>query len=147
MTITVILGLTIPSLTNPSIYHDPAEFTVNILQGNAQGRGNADDEKRILIGKNPPLENLTRTKKWTVFRLLMKAAAEDLAYYSRACQKSSIIMGRLLIPSSEAGILRGDVELSVKKESRAFDKLNFKSFSMGKEKNRYVLCNRRSSFL
>ncbi|XP_055334737.1 hyccin 2-like [Paramacrobiotus metropolitanus] len=129
---------TIPSLANLSLYHDPAEFTVNILKGSAGGRGRSetDEERRVVMESHPPVESLTRTRKWTVFCVLLRTVALDLAYYSRACQKSAIIMGRLLLPVSAASAVRADLELTIRKEPRPFDKLNFKSFSVGKDKNR-----------
>ena len=136
---------TVPSLATPSIYHDPAEFTAQILKDSTRVRGQSE-EKRIIIGNYPPVEALTRTKKWIVFRILMRSMSQDLAYHSKACLKSFIVMCRLLIPPSALTVTRTDVSFSAKKEATPFDRLqnNLRStFAMGKEreKSRYDYSN------
>ncbi|GAU87907.1 hypothetical protein RvY_00693 [Ramazzottius varieornatus] len=129
---------TVPSLAVPSIYHDPAEFTAQILKDSTRVRG--QEERRVIVGNYPPVEALTRTKKWVVFRILMRSMSQDLAYHSKACQKSFIIMCRLLIPSSTPTIARTDVSFSARKEATPFDRLQNKLQStftgMGKEREK-----------
>lgn len=104
----------IPDLTVPSVYHDSSEFNTLVLQKSYLDANKEHvqqpQHKAVVLRLSDrkfvgPVDKLTRTGRWTVFRALMRHLGLHLVKYTKACQQNVLKFGQMVYgtnPSEKA---------------------------------------------